>query len=125
MKQTLEFGSYSQAGRRQGLENFSGIGRGGLVCYVRRTILDEEGSWILNAWATSSILPFGREKSAIREKRSPRPSCRNKSERMRDKACMQIGGRARCEEGGYRRYQFYSALEIDEVGRAEWKIFRD
>lgn len=49
MKQTLEFGSYSQAGRRQGLENFSGIGRGGLVCYVRRTILDEEGSWILNA----------------------------------------------------------------------------
>lgn len=86
MKQTLEFGSYSQAGRRQGLENFSGIGRGGLVCYVRRTILDEEGSWILNAWATSSILPFGREKSAIREERSPRPSCRNKSERMRDKA---------------------------------------
>lgn len=29
---------------------------------------------------------------------------------------------ARREEG-YRRYQFYSALEIDEVGRAEWKIF--
>lgn len=102
MKQTLEFGSYSQAGRRQGLENFSGIGRGGLVCYVRRTILDEEGSWILNAWATSSILPFGqrgREKSAIREEKKF-PSCRNKSERMRDKACMQIGGRARCEEGG-------------------------
>lgn len=56
---------------------------------MRRTILDEEGSWILNAWATSSILPFGqrgREKSAIREERSPGPSCRNKSERMRDKA---------------------------------------
>lgn len=87
MKQTLEFGSYSQAGRRQGLENFSEIGRGGLVCYVRRTILDEEGSWILNAWATSSILPFGqrgREKSAIRGEKFP--SCRNKSERMRDKA---------------------------------------
>lgn len=76
----------------------------------RRAIL-EERSWILNADSfghfilddPSSSPPFHSERKVgdkrggenVVPRRDEVPSHRNKREKMRDKACMQIGGPAR------------------------------